>query len=71
MASINSLEKLSQWELYLEQSNDNDNQESLNETSERYSADINELDISIEQVPNNPSEEIVIDDGVYHEGKHY
>ena len=71
MASINSLEQLSQWGLYLEQNNDNDDQESLNETSERYSTDINELNFSIEQVPNNASEEIVIDDGVYHEGKHY
>ena len=71
MASINSLEQLSQWGLYLEQNNDNDNQESLNETSVRYSTDINELNFSIEQVPNNASEETVIDDGVYHEGKHY
>ena len=71
MASMNSLEQLSQWGLYLEQNNDKDNQESLNETSERYSADINKLKFSIEQVPNNASEEIVIDDGVYHEGKHY
>ena len=68
---MNSLEQLSQWGLYLEQNNDHDNQESLNETSERYSADINKLKFSIEQVPNNASEEIVIDDGVYHEGKHY
>ena len=71
MASMNSLEQLSQWGLYLEQNNDNDNQESLNETSERYSADINELNFSIEQVPNNANEEIVIGDGVYHEGKHH
>ena len=71
MANINSLEQLSKWGLYLEQHNDNVNQESLNRTSERYSTDINELNFSIEQVPNNASEEIVIDDGVYHEGKHY
>ena len=71
MASINSLEQLSQWGLYLEQNNDNDDQESLNETSERYSTDINELNFSIEQVPNNASEEIVIDDSVCYEGKHY
>ena len=62
MASINSLEQLSQWGLYLEQNNDNDDQESLNETSERYSTNINELNFSIEQVPNNASEETVIDD---------
>ena len=68
---MNSLEQLSQWGLYLEQNNDHDNQESLNETSERYSADINELNFSIEQVPNDASEEIVIDDGVCLEGKHY
>ena len=71
MASMNSLEQLSQWGLYLEQNNDKDNQESLNETSERYSADINELNFSIERVPNNASEEIVIDDGVCPEGKYY
>ena len=71
MASINSLEQLSQWGLYLEQNNDNDDQERLNETSERYSTDINELNFSIEQVPNNASEEIVIDDSVCYEGKHY
>ena len=71
MASTNSLEQLSWWELYLEQHNENDNQESLNETIERYSNDINELNFSIEQVPNNASEETVIDDGVYHGGKHY
>ena len=71
MASINSLEQLSQWGLYLEQNNDNDDQESLNETSERYSTDVNELNFSIEQVPNNASEEIVIDDSVCYEGKHY
>ena len=71
MASINSLEQLSQWGLYLEQNNDNDDQESLNETSKRYSTDINELNFSIEQVPNNASEEIVIDDSVCYEGKHY
>ena len=71
MASMNSLEQLSQWGLYLEQNDDKDNQESLNETSERYSADINELNFSIEQVPNDASEEIVIDDGVCPEGKHY
>ena len=59
MASTNSLEQLSQWELYLEQQNENDNQESLNETIERYSNDINELNFSIEQVPNNASEETV------------
>ena len=59
MASTNSLEQLSWWELYLEQHNDNDNQESLNETIERYSNDINELNFSIEQVPNNASEETV------------
>ena len=71
MASINSLEQLSQWGLYLEQNNDNDDQESLNETSERYSTNINELNFSIEQVPNNASEEIVIDDSLCYEGKHY
>ena len=43
MAGINSSEQLSKWGLYLEQNNDNDNQESLNKTSERYSTDINEL----------------------------
>ena len=43
MASINSLEQLNKWGLYLEQNNDNNNQESLNKTSERYSTDINEL----------------------------
>ena len=59
MASTNSLEQLSWWELYLEQHNENDNQESLNETIERYSNDINELNFSIEQVPNNASEETV------------
>ena len=59
MVSTNSLEQLSQWELYLEQQNENDNQESLNETIERYSNDINELNFSIEQVPNNASEETV------------
>ena len=59
MASTNSLEQLSEWELYLEQQNENDNQESLNETIERYSNDINELNFSIEQVPNNASEETV------------
>ena len=59
MASTNSQEQLSWWELYLEQHNENDNQESLNETIERYSNDINELNFSIEQVPNNASEETV------------
>ena len=59
MASTNTLEQLSWWELYLEQHNENDNQESLNETIERYSNDINELNFSIEQVPNNASEETV------------
>ena len=59
MASTNSLEQLSWWELYLEQHNENDNQESLNETIERYSNDINELNFSIEQVPSNASEETV------------
>ena len=59
MASTNSLEQLSWWELYLEQHNENDNQESLNETIERYSNDINEFNFSIEQVPNNASEETV------------
>ena len=43
MASKNSLEQLNKWGLYLEQNNDNNNQESLNKTSERYSTDINEL----------------------------
>ena len=43
MASTNSQEQLSWWELYLEQHNENDNQESLNETIERYSNDINNL----------------------------
>ena len=71
MASINSLEQLSQWGLCLEQNNDNDDQESLNQTRERCSTDINELNFSIERVPNNASEETVIDDDVYHEGKHY
>ena len=56
MASINSLEQLSQWGLCLEQSNDKDDQESLNQTRERYSTDINELNFSIERVPNNASE---------------
>ena len=59
MASTNSQEQLSWWELYLEQHNENDNQESLNETIERYSNDINELNFSIKQVPNNASEETV------------
>ena len=59
MASTNSLEQLSWWELYFEQHNEDDNQESLNETIERYSNDINELNFSIEQVPNNASEETV------------
>ena len=59
MASTNSQEQLSWWELYLEQHNENDDQESLNETIERYSNDINELNFSIEQVPNNASEETV------------
>ena len=59
MASTNSLEQLSWWELYLEEHNENDNQESLNETIERYSNDINELNFSIEQVPSNASEETV------------
>ena len=48
MASINSLEQLNKWGLYLEQNNDNDNQESLNETSERYSIDINKFNFSTE-----------------------
>ena len=48
MAGINSSEQLSKWGLYLEQNNDNDNQESLNETSERYSIDINKFNFSTE-----------------------
>ena len=48
MAGINSSEQLSKWGLYLEQNNDNDNQESLNEASERYSIDINKFNFSTE-----------------------
>ena len=84
MDSINSLEKLSRWGLYLERNSDDNNQESLNETNERYSTDnqvslnetnerysrdINELNFSVEEASNNVSEEIVIDDGIYDEGK--
>ena len=64
MYSINSLEKLSRWGLYLERNSDDNNQVSLNETNERYSKDnqvslsetnerysrdINELNFSVEE----------------------